>query len=674
MSEESLSVPDANANAEDTPNALLRALYYARHFLLNADAKFIFAFDLSISALLTFIACAYCRFLYRGTWLFETFPLPQLLDLAVTGLVFWRMGVYKVMIRFTTMRDLLKLLAAIVLATIVLGGVYLVIWPDYYRVHIAGMVINFMMTSLALIGYRIASIGGRKWVANSRANVSVSSLKPSERKRVVLAGDLDACVQKHFLISELKSEEFEIVGFMTVEEAADNRRINNIPVRCVRREADIDDVMEFFQASMIVFVGVGNFLGDKKLADICLNKGIKLLISHDLLSSFHEYSGFSVDDVQIEDLMTRKEIAIDEALIDEGIRDMVVMVTGAAGSIGSELVRQICPFRPRRVILLDHAETPLWLIRQEIERSFPNIPLSTSITNVSHRRQLDICMRKYRPDLIFHAAAYKHVPLMEENPCVAVVNNVKGTMHLASMAVKYKTRRFVMVSTDKAVNPTSVMGATKRLAEIYVQSLGEAARKEDGEHATAFITTRFGNVLGSAGSVIPVFKEQIKRGGPVTVTHPDIIRYFMTIPEACRLILQANAMGTGGEVFVFDMGQQVKILDLAEKMIRLSGLAPMKDIPIEFTGLRPGEKLYEELLTDYEGTQETAHERIRIFQTKKYDLASLKILMESLVLHAEANNLEETVRTMKQLIPEYKSNNSPYQLYDKIETTNPLFE
>ena len=555
MPDESLTV--TTDNEEKTPHAFLRSLYYARHYLLNADAKFVFFFDLALSTLLTFVSCVYCRFLYRGTWLFESFPFPEIIDLSITALVFWRMGVYKVMIRFTTMRDLLKLVATIFLATFFVEAAYLAVWPDYYRVHLAGLVINFMTTTLFLVGYRIASIGGRKWVANPKTNVTVASLKPSKRKRVVLAGDLDACVQKHFLINELKNDEFEIVGFMTTEEAADKRRINNIPVRCVRREADIDDVMKFFQASMIVFVGIGNFLGDKKLADVCLEKGIKLLISHDLLSSFHEYSGFSVDDVQIEDLLTRKEIAIDEALIREGIRDMVVMVTGAAGSIGSELVRQICPFRPRRVILLDHAETPLWLIRQEIERSFPNIALSTSITNVSHHRQLDICMRKYRPDIIFHAAAYKHVPLMEENPCVAVVNNVKGTMHLASMAVKYKTKRFVMVSTDKAVNPTSVMGATKRLAEIYVQSLGEAARQEDGENATEFITTRFGNVLGSAGSVIPIFKEQIKRGGPVTVTHPDIIRYFMTIPEACRLILQANAMskkmGGGGEKFSYSI-------------------------------------------------------------------------------------------------------------------------
>lgn len=655
-------------------HVVARFFYHVRHFLLNADAKAVFLVDWILSSLITLIACDYCRFLYRGSWLVPNLPYVSAIDMVITALVFWRVGVYKTMIRFTTMRDLLKLMYAIFLSCFLTCVAYFSVWTDYYRVHFACLLLNFLMTSLGLVGYRIACIGGRKWLESSKSNVSVSSLKATSRKRVVLAGKLDACVQKVQLLRILKNDEFEVVGLLSSEPKTDRRKINGIPVRFVQQEFDVDEAMAFFQASTIVFVGKENFLGKKKLADICLEKGFQLLVSHDMLSSFHEFSGFSVGEVQIEDLLSRQEIGIDEELISQGIKDMVVMITGAAGSIGSELVRQICRFAPRKIVLLDHAETPLWLIRQEIERTFPGVPLATSITNVSHLRQLDICMRQYRPDLIFHAAAYKHVPLMEENPCTAVVNNVKGTMHAASLAVKYKAKRFVMVSTDKAVNPTSVMGATKRLAEIFVQSLNEAMLKEEAELPTVFITTRFGNVLGSAGSVIPLFKEQIKRGGPVTVTHPEIIRYFMTIPEACRLILQANAMGGGGDVFVFDMGKQVKIMDLAKKMIRLSGLSPMKDIPIKITGLRPGEKLYEELLTGYEGTRETAHQRIRIFQTQKYDLTNLKQRMDSLVLQAEANNLEETVRLMKQLIPEYKSNNSPYQLYDSVETSFPLFQ
>ena len=649
-----------------------RALYYMRQYLLSAPAGVVLGIDLMLSSIMTFYTFLYCRLLRQGPWLHEYGVYGLIIDFCIAAIVFHRAGVYKTMIRFTTMGDLLHLAIAIFISCFLMASMFVVVWPDFYKVHIASMFINFMNSSLALIGYRILCIGGRKWLENANGNVSIGSLKAA-RKRVVIVGDLELSVQKADLMRQ-KGEGYEVVGYLTAEEAADRRKIGDVPVYSVRREADIDDAMRFFHASTMIFVGVGKYIGGKKLADICLEKGYQLLISHDQLSPFHEYSGLSVEEVQIEDLLSRKEIAIDEALIGEGIRDMVVMVTGAAGSIGSELVRQICPFRPHRIILLDHAETPLWLIRQEIERKFPNVPLATSITNVSHRRQLDICMRQYRPDIIFHAAAYKHVPLMEENPCVAVVNNLKGTMHAATLAVTYRAKRFIMVSTDKAVNPTSVMGATKRLAEIFVQSLGETARREEGDRATVFITTRFGNVLGSAGSVIPLFKEQIKRGGPVTVTHPDIIRYFMTIPEACRLILQANAMGKGGEVFVFDMGEQVKILDLAKKMIRLSGLSPIKDIAIEFTGLRPGEKLYEELLTDYEGTRETAHQRIRIFQTEKYDMNALKPFLEELIHHAESNNLEGTVRAMKQLIPEYKSNNSPYQLYDSVDTSNPLLQ
>ncbi len=658
---------------EQPHHPVARALYYARHYVLSASAPVILALDLFIASSMTLYTFLYCRLLRQGPWLHDYGAYGMLIDFVIALFVFQRAGVYKTLVRFTTMGDLLKLVAASFVTCFLMASIFVVLWPDFYKVHIASMLVNFMLTSLVLIGYRIACIGGRHWLENSNANVSIGSLKAA-RKRAVIVGNLDLCVQKAEFIRKTDNSNYEIVGYLTSEEGVDKRRIGDVIAYSVRREADIDDAMKFFRASTMIFVGIGKYIGGKKLADLCLEKGYQLLISHDQLSPFHEYTGLSVDEVQIEDLLARKEIAIDEALIDQGIRDMVVMVTGAAGSIGSELVRQICPFRPRRIILLDHAETPLWLVRQEIERTFPNVPLATSITNVSHRRQLDICMRKYRPDLIFHAAAYKHVPLMEENPCVAVVNNVKGTMHAASLAVKYRAKRFIMVSTDKAVNPTSVMGATKRLAEIFVQSLGEAQRREEGENATAFITTRFGNVLGSAGSVIPVFKEQIKRGGPVTVTHPDIIRYFMTIPEACRLILQANAMGKGGEVFVFDMGEQVKIYDLAQKMIRLSGVTPIKDIAIEFTGLRPGEKLYEELLTDFEETSATAHERIRIFQTEKYEMSAMKPKFEFLITQAESNNLEETVRTMKQLIPEYKSNNSPYQLYDTVETTNPLFQ
>lgn len=640
--------------------------------MLNASGKFVFLTDLALSSLVTLLACYYGQWLYKGDWVDKHMGIALVFDFTITGLMLWRSGVYKTLVRFTTLKDLQNLMLAILLASILLCTFNSILWPAYYKGHIACAVFNFVFTFLLLIGCRMACIGGRRWLEHLNSRESVSSITTTGRKRVVLVGKLDACLLKASLIRSLKSEEYEVVGILTPSQEADGKEIRGIPIRFIKEAAEVEDVMKAFQSSRIIFVGKDDILGEKKLADVCLEKGIGLMVSHDLIQSFHEYSGVAVDEVQIEDLMEREEISIDMEKISGGIKGRVVMVTGAAGSIGSELVRQLCRFAPRQIVLLDHAETPLWLVRQEVEKSYSQVSVATSITNVCHRRQLEESMKLYRPDLIFHAAAYKHVPLMEENPCIAVVNNVKGAMHLASLAVKYGAQRFVMVSTDKAVNPTSVMGATKRLAEMYVQSLGEHLVKKHGEGSTVFITTRFGNVLGSAGSVIPLFKEQIRKGGPVTVTHPEMIRYFMTIPEACRLILQANAMGKGGEIFVFDMGEQVRIVDLAKKMIRLAGLSPLKDIRIVFTGLRPGEKLYEELLTDYEHTLETPHQRIRIFQTRKYDMSELKEAFEELVRHAESNHLEETIRAMKQLIPEYKSNNSPYQKYDYLDLKKSL--
>ena len=656
----------------ETHSQISKFLYYARHYLLNASGKFIFLLDLGLSSLVTLLACYYGEWIYKGDWVDKHMGVALLFDLAVTGTMLWRSGVYKTLVRFTTMKDLQKLMAAILLASMLLCLFNILLWPAYYKGHVVCAIFNFVITFLVLIGCRMACIGGRRWLEHLNSSESVSSLTTTGRKRIALVGKLDACLLKASLIRSLKSEEYEVVGILTSAPEADGKEIKEIPIRLIKEAGEGGTALNVFQASGVIFGGKDDLLGDKKLADVCLEKGIELMISHDLFQSFHEYSGVAVDEVQIEDLMEREEISIDMEKISGGIKGRVVMVTGAAGSIGSELVRQLCRFSPRRIVLLDHAETPLWLVRQEVEKSYPHVPVATSITNVCHRRQLEESMKLYRPDVIFHAAAYKHVPLMEENPCTAVVNNVKGAMHLASLAVKYGVQRFVMVSTDKAVNPTSVMGATKRLAEMYVQSLGEALLKKSGKGATVFITTRFGNVLGSAGSVIPLFKEQIRKGGPVTVTHPEMIRYFMTIPEACRLILQANAMGKGGEIFVFDMGEQVRIVELAKKMIRLAGLSPLKDIRIVFTGLRPGEKLYEELLADYEHTLETSHQRIRIFQTRKYDMSELKEAFEELVRHAEAHHLEDTIRAMKQLIPEYKSNNSPYAKYDYLDLKKPL--
>lgn len=369
-------------------------------------------------------------------------------------------------------------------------------------------------------------------------------------------------------------------------------------------------------------------------------------------------------EVRIEDLLGRDEIRINMKEISEKLQGKVVMVTGAAGSIGSELCRQLCTFGVKKLVLFDMAETPMHNIRLELEDKFPQMDFVPLVGDVRSQYRLEFVFQSYHPQVIFHAAAYKHVPLMEENPCEAVRTNVYGTRLLADMAVKYDVERFVMISTDKAVNPTNVMGASKRLAEIYVQSLSIAIGNGEIAGKTRFITTRFGNVLGSNGSVIPRFREQLEKGGPLTVTHPEIIRYFMTIPEACRLVLEASIMGQGNEIFVFDMGTPVKIADLARRMIELAGLIPGKDIEIVYTGLRPGEKLYEELLATKENTLPTPNEKIFRAHVREYNYADVAKAVEQLSEVAATVDRVETVRQMKQIIPEFKSKNSEYEKLD----------
>ena len=373
----------------------------------------------------------------------------------------------------------------------------------------------------------------------------------------------------------------------------------------------------------------------------------------------------NLPDIRIEDLLGRVEIHINTGEIANFLKGKVVMVTGAAGSIGSELCRQLCHFGLKQLVLFDSAETPMHNIRLELEEKFPQVEFTPVMGDVRMVDRVESVFRRFHPQIVFHAAAYKHVPLMEENPCEAVHTNVYGTHNVADMAVKYDVDKFIMISTDKAVNPTNVMGASKRLAEIYVQSLSVAISKGLHSGKTRFITTRFGNVLGSNGSVIPRFREQLAKGGPLTVTHPDIIRYFMTIPEACRLVLEAAFMGKGNEIFVFDMGTPVKIADLARRMIELAGLVSDKDIEIQYTGLRPGEKLYEELLAIKENTLPTLNEKIYRAQVREYDFKEINELMDPLVHLAVCGDKVRTVKLMKEIVPEFKSKNSEYEALDK---------
>ena len=450
-------------------------------------------------------------------------------------------------------------------------------------------------------------------------------------------------------------------------------------IATIIRENDIEGVL-------VSPSRVKDFRNNQALQDSILGAGAKIFMAqgakelnpNDDLND-EEIGNLQMREVNVEELLPRSEIRVDLKSVEELLKGTRVLITGSAGSIGSEIVRQVAAFKPAKMMLIDQAETPQHDIRLMMARDFPDIEAEVVVTSISRQRRMEEIFSTFRPDYVFHAAAYKHVPMMEDNPSEAVLNNIWGTKIIADYAVKYGVKKFVMISTDKAVNPTNVMGCSKRICEIYVQSLDQAIKnkktpeylhllnnKQSAEtkqtYRTQFVTTRFGNVLGSNGSVIPLFREQIKNGGPVTVTDERIVRFFMLIPEACKLVLEAGTKGNGGEIFVFDMGQPVKIADLAKRMIKLSGA---RNVEIKFTGLRPGEKLYEEVLNELEGTKPTFHEKIRIAEVRECEFAEISRQVDELVEISKHYNDMETVRKMKEIVPEYKSNNSVYEVLDK---------
>jgi len=579
--------------------------------------------------------------------------------LPVYLLAFLLTGSYRGILRHSSIEDFLKLFLAISLATVLVmlvsGITHLDAVPEIWMLPYSVVVIHSVVTLVLLLAFRLGVRGVYQTYGNSRSDYSPVLIFGAGELGQITCNILENDGHSHI----------RVAGFIDDKKVLEGKELSGKQIytekQAFKKFIITDEIKEIILAIEKKKISPER---KKRFLEHCVQYGVKVRevpLVKDWIGG--KFSSRQIRDINIEDLLGREPIWLNQDGVSKGLKNAVVLVTGAAGSIGSEIARQLMSFESKKVILLDLAESPLFELQSELLKSWPASRFEVVIASVIDRHRMRAVFDAYRPEYVFHAAAYKHVPLMEDSPYQAIRVNVGGTTLVADLSVEFGVKKFVMISTDKAVNPTNVMGASKRICEIYIQSLAQSGMTD-----TQFITTRFGNVLGSNGSVVPVFRRQIAEGGPVTVTDPEIMRYFMTIPEACQLVLEAGFMGNGGEIYVFDMGDPVKIYDLAVKMITLAGLKPDIDIPIVFTGLRPGEKLYEELLADDENTIKTHHPKIKAAQVREHRFTLVKLEVDELLKATQAETDAELVLRMKKLVPEYISNNSEYCKFDEVTT------
>jgi FlaA1/EpsC-like NDP-sugar epimerase len=572
-------------------------------------------------------------------------PKVLLAILAVRVISFVIVKTYAGIVRYTSTRDAVRIFLVITGGSIIFIIINLIAYyfiNNTFPIPFSIIIIDYLFTVFVLNAFRII------------VKITFMEMQnPTKAKtNVIIYGAGEAGIITKRSLDRDAGMKYKVIAFIDDDPKKEGMMMEGINIFSIDKLQNLLETKTI--AHLIISVQNLNSIRKKEISELCLQFNTKVLVVPPVERWINgELSFKQIKKINIEDLLGREVIKLDEKEITKQLRDKVILITGAAGSIGSELVRQIVQYAPKKIILLDQAETPLFHMDIEMLEKFKGCNFEVVIGDIRNKERMQRLFDYFKPEIIYHAAAYKHVPMMENNPSEAVFTNVEGTKIIADLSVKHNVEKFVMISTDKAVHPTSVMGASKRIAEIYTQSMNKLNK-------TKFIITRFGNVLGSSGSVIPLFKEQIEKGGPITITDPNITRYFMTIPEACSLVLEAGAMGKGGEIFIFDMGQSIKIVELAKKMIQLSGLSLGKDIQITYTGLRPGEKLYEELLDDKENTIPTHHPQIMIAKTQESDLAkTVKEVVELIHLFKTQKNFD-IVRKMKQMVPEYISNNSVY--------------